>query len=417
VILYQLLTRQRPYELSTTSFEEMARTICDQQPERPSVAARAAGARGREIDADLDNIALKALHKEPQRRYASAEQLADDIARYLGGLPVIARADTWRYRTGKFLIRHKLAASAALALVVSLGAGMLTTRWQKQRAELESVHARTEARRTAHIRDFLRDMLEHADPDRDARDVTVRSVLDRAAQRVAALGEEPDVRTEIETTLGLCYLNLGLYDAAERHLRSALEQREATLVEEDPEVAISASNLAAVLYAKREFMESEALLRRAVTAFDHAGSAHRAEYLKALNNLGAVLRARGELGEAEPLLRRALEGQRRLHGERHLDVAETAKQSRRSAARQGRSERRRGAGATVARDPTLGSMRRDRPRSRRVSRIWARSCWSSARPTRPSRSCASRSISTASRSATITPTSPSRSSRSPGRSG
>jgi serine/threonine protein kinase/formylglycine-generating enzyme required for sulfatase activity len=127
VLLYELLCGERPYRTSTTLAHEVEAAICTQDPEKPSTAtarnARAAERRSitperlcRRLRGDLDNIVLMALRKEPERRYGSAAELALDLDRHRRGLPVSARADTWGYRTSKFLARHKAAAVATLLI-------------------------------------------------------------------------------------------------------------------------------------------------------------------------------------------------------------------------------------------------------------------------------------------------------------
>src|SRR5581483_8213715 len=137
VILYRLLTGHAPYMLNSRDPLKSMHTISETEPERPSTVIerveevsvngevqlvtpeRLCEARNerhsllrRRLAGDLDNIVLKALRKEPGRRYASAEQLSEDIQRYLEGLPVLARSDTFGYRTGKFIQRNKAGVGA-----------------------------------------------------------------------------------------------------------------------------------------------------------------------------------------------------------------------------------------------------------------------------------------------------------------
>jgi len=143
VLLYVLLTGRRPYRIEGRTPQEIERAITDEAPEKPSAAVMKDGGRRaeggkrkallsvlrprpsslKELTGDLDNIVLMALRKEPERRYASAEQFSEDIGRHLEGLPVIARKDTLAYRSGKFIRRNKagvLAATAILWLVMAL---------------------------------------------------------------------------------------------------------------------------------------------------------------------------------------------------------------------------------------------------------------------------------------------------------
>ena len=142
LLLYELLTGRCPYRVSLGDPDEIRNAISEQAPERPSLvvvrpdpearspeaiaeARRTSPARlSRLLTGDLELIVLHALHKEPERRYASAGQIADDIDRYIQGRPVMAHRDTWRYRMGKFIQRHPLASTAALLLAAALLAGL-----------------------------------------------------------------------------------------------------------------------------------------------------------------------------------------------------------------------------------------------------------------------------------------------------
>jgi eukaryotic-like serine/threonine-protein kinase len=167
-ILYVLLTGRLPYHIKTSSLNEIVNAICSTEPEKPSTAvthlrngkrAEPDSSRAgklpapelpkeqteklrRTLSGDLDNIVLKALRKEPTRRYASVEQLSEDICRYLEGRPVKAGSGTFQYRAGKFVRRHQAAAAAGIVIAIGLIAGASaivraerTARFQQQRAE------------------------------------------------------------------------------------------------------------------------------------------------------------------------------------------------------------------------------------------------------------------------------------------
>ena len=141
VLLYELLTGQRPYATDAGQPGRLAGAIVEEEPERPSTAVARAARRTaaspndaepperlrRRLQGDLDNIVLMAIRKDPQRRYGSAEQFSDDIRRYLEGLPVIARRDTLGYRSSKFLRRHMAATVAVAGVLVALVAGLIVT--------------------------------------------------------------------------------------------------------------------------------------------------------------------------------------------------------------------------------------------------------------------------------------------------
>jgi serine/threonine protein kinase len=141
VLLYTLLSGRNPYGSQSTS-HDLACAICDRQPAAPSTVA--SNERRRALAGDLDNITLKALEKEPHRRYSSVEQLSQDIDRYLEGRPVLARPHTWTYRTSKFVTRNKLAVAAAAFTLLVLAGGVTATLWQARIAATE--HRRAEER-------------------------------------------------------------------------------------------------------------------------------------------------------------------------------------------------------------------------------------------------------------------------------
>ncbi len=119
VVLYRLLTGESPYGKRSNDAQRVAEILSDTTPARPSLVRRT-----RDIEADLDDVLLMALRKEPQKRYGSVEQFANDLRNYLGGLPVQARGNAWRYRMGKFLRRRKMEIAAAAVVVASLFTGL-----------------------------------------------------------------------------------------------------------------------------------------------------------------------------------------------------------------------------------------------------------------------------------------------------
>ncbi|MEY2512179.1 MAG: eukaryotic-like serine/threonine-protein kinase [Verrucomicrobiota bacterium] len=160
VFLYELLTGERPYKFKSRAPDVITKAICEQEPERPSTAvARSDGnskletRSSRILKGDLDNIVLKALRKEPERRYRSVDQFSGDIRRHLEGLPVQARQDTAVYRASKFVRRHKVGVLAAGLVALALVGGTITTAWQAHQTRLEKTLAEqrfAEVRKLAH---------------------------------------------------------------------------------------------------------------------------------------------------------------------------------------------------------------------------------------------------------------------------
>src|SRR5262249_37005140 len=158
VLLYELLTGHRPYRFKARTQQEIARVICESDPEKPSTAITrieetvtpetvSAARRSqhkqlrKQLQGDVDNILLKALQKEPARRYSSVEQFSEDIRRHLAGLPVIARKDTAGYRAGKFVLRHKTGVFAAASVALVLIVGIAATTWEAHVANAQRLRA------------------------------------------------------------------------------------------------------------------------------------------------------------------------------------------------------------------------------------------------------------------------------------
>ena len=151
VLLYRLVTGASPYRGPTTSDMDLMRAVCEETPMAPSrlMAGRTPAApatrwlRWGRSD-DLDHILLKALRKEPERRYLSVEQFSSDLQRYLEARPVAAAPDSRAYRTRKFLARHRTGAIAGAVLVVAVAAGVSATAWQARIASRERARAQAQ---------------------------------------------------------------------------------------------------------------------------------------------------------------------------------------------------------------------------------------------------------------------------------
>ena len=225
VMLYQLLAGVRPYELGGLRPSEAEAVVCDTLPdpmrkmlEKAALTEGERKARRAQLTPDLERIVAKAMHKESARRYGSAQELADDIRRYLDGQPVLAHPDSTAYRMGKFVRRHRLGvAAAAVALVAILGASAAAL-WQ---AEL----ARRAADDTVRVNNFLMDVLKSSDPYNAGSEISLSQAVDEAAARVTAqFGDRPDLASRIRFALGYSMVSRNKLDVAERELGQALRE-------------------------------------------------------------------------------------------------------------------------------------------------------------------------------------------------
>lgn len=211
VVLYHLLAGRSPYGRAVLTTQDAIREVCEREPLRPSEGAGGTG-EGRRIDKDLDAIALKALRKEPRSRYAAVEQLADDVRRYLTGLPVAARGDQLGYRVRKFIGRHRFGVAAAVIVLLAVAAGVAATlreaavaRRQAQIAQAERARAErrfTDVRKLSDALIFdVNDAIRNLPGATPARQV----LLDRAVAYLDSMAKDADGQPDLERELAWGY--------------------------------------------------------------------------------------------------------------------------------------------------------------------------------------------------------------------
>ena len=264
VLLYELLTGRRPLALTGLALPKMAHRIQEDQPPRPSRAVTQTDEPGtrdtisavrrtrpealrRRLSGDLDVLCLKALRKEPQRRYASVEALLEDIRRHQASLPIRARRDTLTYRTRKYVGRHRTGVAVALVLLLASGVGgwLYATHIQQARQRAEA-----EAAKATQAVGFLTELFFLADPSQAlGEDLTVRTLLDKGRERIAALESTPLLQAEMRSVLGVIYTRLNQPGRALGLLAAAQEQQRALLPADHPDRAETALHLADAYFA------------------------------------------------------------------------------------------------------------------------------------------------------------------------
>jgi tetratricopeptide (TPR) repeat protein len=342
-LLYELLTGRRPFDMRDARLAEMEQIICNQTPPLPSATLNpravslidrariddAAEARSttpqrlrRDLAGDLDNIVMKALRKEPERRYTSADELAADLRRFEVGQPVIARRDTWRYRTTKFVSRHSVVVAASAALVALLAGVATMMTLQAHRLDQQRAIAEQEKRRSEETAKFLTGLFEIADPtEAQGREITAREILGRGALRIEReLKDAPETQANLMETIGRVYLSLGLDTEARPQLEKALVMRE-QLHTGDHES--TASNLAALgkleqtagryEIAAKHYQDTLAMNERLY------GRRHLT-VAAALEELGQLQKVRGDYKSAEKTLRESLDLFTELEGQKPVRV-------------------------------------------------------------------------------------------------
>ena len=259
VVLFELLTGRLPYRVDGLTPAQIERVICEDQPPRPSSVVADESIR-RELEGDLDTIILKALSKEPARRYDAAARLAADLQRYLDGRPVLARPDTLRYRVGKFVRRHRLSVAVAALLILSLVGGLAAVSWQAAVASRQRDRAEGAQRQAEDVTTFLIGLFEALDPGESGRDtLAARALLRRGMARVEELDGQPIVQARMMDALGRVQLQLGRYQEGGRLIDRAYAIRRQVFGAHHLETAQSYRSLALVHRAESRFRQADSL--------------------------------------------------------------------------------------------------------------------------------------------------------------
>lgn len=325
VVLYQVLTGVLPGRLTDLPYFELLKSICEIEP--PPASEVAPVSRRRQLLGDVDAILAKALRKGPAARYASVENLADDLLRHLENRPVLARQGNYGYLFGKFVRRHRFPLLAAVALVgLALAFTMVLMQQlqenKKAREEAERAWRETETarQRAEGVSDFLIQMFQAADPERpsSAPEPSLRELLAVGRTNLATgLHGDPQAEANLSLKLGEVYFNLGDYGAAEELFQQAFEiwQRSG----DRTELATALASVAGVHVKRGQYDRGETLLRQCIAIRRSLGLED--DLLKPLGSLATILLARGEAKEAEAIYRETLSKRRERHGPRNDNVA------------------------------------------------------------------------------------------------
>jgi len=339
VILYELLSGHRPYQLVNRSPAEVEKLISTTEPKKPSTVvsqhdnaapvelislARSTQPERlrRKLAGDLDNICLMALRKEPDRRYHSVEQLLQDVTRHLQELPVAARPSTLSYRAQKFVQRHQLgvAMTAIVVLLISGLVGFYTWRLTNERDR-----AQLEARKAEQVSAFLTSLFQISDPSQSKGEtITARELLDRGAARVEQeLTDQPEVQATMMSVIGEVYVSLGLYEEALPLFEKALDIRRDLRGQSDRESAKIMDNLGVLQRLRGEYKAAENLARQVLAIQRKLLGEEHLEVANSLNNLAEAMRVQGNYAAAETHYREALAIRHKRLGHEHRDVADT----------------------------------------------------------------------------------------------
>jgi serine/threonine protein kinase len=358
VLLYELLTGHTPFEqkeLVAAGLDEMRKTIREREPLRPSTrlsrllkAEQTTVAQRRQaqppqlihlVRGDLDWIVMKCLEKNRGRRYETANELAEDVARHLGDEPVSARPPGRVYRLHKLVRRNKLlfAAGAAVLAALLIGLGLSTwlffreqsarrrAVWAEQVETLSLERAVAEANKSRQVSQFFKDMLEGVGPSvAKGRDTTLlKEILDKTAERVGReLKDHPETEAELRYTLGNVYLAMGQKPNAEAMHRRALYIRRGLWGGLNTNVANSLEGLASALNWPGAADRAEPFCQEALSIRSKLLGPEHLQVASSLVSLGYLRILQGREWEAEDPLRRGLAIRRKLLGNDNVEVVD-----------------------------------------------------------------------------------------------
>ena len=281
VVLFELLSGHRPFDLESRSLVEIARTICETAAPRPHV------------NEDLDAIILMALRKEPERRYGSVSLMAADLRNYLDHKPVSARPDGFGYRMRKLVGRHRVASVAAALTVIAVVTGTGVALWQAQ-------VARRAAGDTALMNTFLLEVLQTADPFDAGSELTLSQALDHAAASIdERFAGRPDLTAEIRFGIGYSMLSRYRLEPAEKQLLLALAESRKEFGSDDIRTLRALEGVAALRHEQGRVEEAQKLYEQAIASVESTGRQADPLYVDLLGNLGNLHLTQERYAEAD----------------------------------------------------------------------------------------------------------------------
>lgn len=372
VILYEMLSSTKPYDVSRASLMEAVRVICEEQPRslRNSISG------SRRLDPDIETLVGKALEKDANRRYASAWAMGEDVERYLASQPILARPPSTIYQMSKFASRNRALVAGLAAVFVVLMAGVLVSSMQamraikaealatsrmaraeaaealataqrseaeaarvvaeQQRAEAETQkavavierslaseqrqaaetsgkRAYMEAAKAGAINRFLQDMLATADPwAGGGGKVTLDAALERAQTRIGTwAGTDPEVDYALRGTVSSGLAGVGKYAEAETLLQGGITRLGAEKQQRPALVAGLHRELGGIMVQTSRYDQAEAQFRQALASQSRAGNSSGDAAALIMSQLAASLAYQGRYAQADTVVRQAMDLSRR----------------------------------------------------------------------------------------------------------
>ena len=344
VVLYELLVGYRPYKIDGESPTELERAVCTSEPVSPGnrlqqegqshiedaselakiSEARKTGIRplGRQLRGDLDAIVMKAIHKQPDSRYDSAEQLSGDLRRYLEKKPVLAHPQSKLYRAQKYVLRNPFEITAMLLISLLVAGYLITITWHSQKTYEALDQAEREADKSAQVVEFMLGMFRAGDPRTNRGDrVTAGELLERGLSEANRLDSRPELQANMFNVIGKVYTGLGRYNDAVEILEKAVEIQRRYSGSTGTETARYMNDLAVALTRQGKYGEAYTMYRESLDILIGQYGEKHPEVANTMDMMGSWVPVTG-LDKARDLRYRVLEIRKEIYGENHLLTAD-----------------------------------------------------------------------------------------------
>ncbi|MGN8225965.1 serine/threonine-protein kinase [Gracilimonas sp. BCB1] len=341
IILYKLLTGKEPFKLDKLTRYQVEKVIVEKEPPTPSSIVE--GGLKTKLKGDIDAILMKAIRKEPESRYRTANDFINDLNHYFEGLPVTAREDSFRYRANKFMRRHKqgVAVFSGIVLLISALVGFYTWRITQERNQ-----AQLEAEKARQVTEYIKEIFRVNDPTEaqiEARDLNAIQLLNNGLERVNRLQSQPAIQSELMIVISDVFYGIGEYQTADSLLQASLIIQKQLYGESSPQTAKTYHNLGIV---KRKLGHLDQAIEHgeiALNLFKKASGTDNTLLANVTAELGSNYEEKGNADKALTLFNESLsyyyKNNRTISRLDNQNIASTSRSLGRLLAKQGENQR------------------------------------------------------------------------------
>ena len=326
LVMYELITEHKAFSDHALSFYELAKVMCEKSPTIPSMIARQIDTENNttpvswshRLNGDIDAICMKALRLEPEKRYRSVAEFADDLNAHLSNLPVAARQKNLQYLLSSYCKRNWKPLVAGSVFVIVLFAYAITVTLQSQQIKLALQKSLTETQKAKQVSDFMTDIFKSSDPNLvGLEEINAKQLLEKGQSDIQQkLQDAPEIKAHMLGVLGDIYYSLGEYGQSAKLLEQALLQLKKAPNQDTFRLANISTKLAISLGTMSDYEQSELLLKESLAIYQPLFESSKniesialnlvIDYAEAINAYALLLRLKGQYILAEETFNRAL---------------------------------------------------------------------------------------------------------------